>query len=537
MSHRRLSARWVEILTAAVVVAVTACSNQSANSTGVVAQGGTIVIRTISDWLTFDPAGLAGNSNRYTLMGPYATLLALDTSGKLIPYLAKSWTASPTSVTFKLRTDATCSDGTRVTPTVVMNSLQRLIKVGSLLLSQDWGPGPYSVTADEAAGTVTFTVGTPNSELVYGFVDDFPGYASAIVCPAGLANPQAMATQAFGAGPYTVEEAVHNDHVTMKLRSGFNWGPFNITAKTPGVPQTVIYKIVPNDTTAANLLLTGGLDLGAVFGPDAGRLLSDTSLAHRSVPTYAMGSYIFNQLPNHVTADIKVRQALITAIDPKAVMQAATAGGVPGQLSSSMFNPHANCYDAATARMAPTPSVANARSILESDGWSMQNGKLMKNGQVLTINFIGDMVLGAGNEYVLNQWTQMGANVLYNITDVTHWGPRLIAGDFEASMIDPGMGFDSAVGRWIARYAGPFPPTGGNWLRMNDPVFNQEVAAARATIGAASCTHWAAVQEELWKQWALLPLFSSNLEYFSKNFDMSKMVGDTFPPIDLLRLK
>jgi ABC-type transport system substrate-binding protein len=39
----------------------------------------------------------------------YDTLVALDAdTAEPIPYLAKSWAQTPTSITFTLRTDATC---------------------------------------------------------------------------------------------------------------------------------------------------------------------------------------------------------------------------------------------------------------------------------------------------------------------------------------------------------------------------------------------------------------------------------------------
>lgn len=531
--------QWPMILGATLLAVVSGCNGQQTGPQGFSGPGGTMTVAVRQDFFTFDPAGGPGGShNAYELTGPYASLLALDASGRLIPYLAKSWKVTPTSVTFTLRTDATCADGTRVTPSVVKNSLQRLIDVKSGLANDNWGPGPYSVSEDDAADTVTFSVGSPYSDLVYGFTDDYPATFSSIVCPAGLSDPTAMNTQAFGAGPYTIVEAVHNDHVTMKLRPEFKWGPFDITAQTAGVPQTVIYKVVSNDTTSANLLITGGIDVANIFGPDTARLLADNSLLHRSVPTYTMGIYVFNESAGRPTADMTIRQALSTAIDPKAQMQAATGGGVPGRLSPSIISREAKCFDPGTAQLGPTPSVSNARSLLEAAGWSMENGKLTKSGQILTINFVGDMRMGAGNEYAQSQWTSMGANVLYNITDSTTWGVRLQKGDYDVTMLDPGVtGFDPAVGKFLARYSGPFPPHGGNWFFLSDPVFNSEAKAAEATLGTESCANWAKVQEELLKQWAFVPLYASNLEYFTTKFDLSRVIGASPPPITLLRVK
>src|SRR5260370_35952471 len=160
-----------------------------------------------------------------------------------------------------------------------------------------FGPGPYSVSADSSAGTVTFTTGRPFSDLVWAFVNIYPGTHTGIICPAGLAPGADLANKWYGAGPYVLVEATHGDHVTMRLRPDFKWGPLGITGKTVGMAETVTYKVIANETTAANLVSTGGLDITQVTGPDVDRLIADKALRHDELFTFGPSLLVVNELP------------------------------------------------------------------------------------------------------------------------------------------------------------------------------------------------------------------------------------------------
>jgi peptide/nickel transport system substrate-binding protein len=177
----------------------------------------------------------------------------------LIPYLASSWTATSTKITFTLRKDASCTDGSPVTATVVEKNYERITSGGRNTVAP-FGAGPISFEADGAASTFAVTLGTPFSDAIYAFANQ------AIVCPASLPDANTLMTTGVGSGPYTIESAVHGDQVVYKRRDDWKWGPNGITTKD--LPEKIIYKIVDNDTTAANLLLTGGLDIARSSGSD-----------------------------------------------------------------------------------------------------------------------------------------------------------------------------------------------------------------------------------------------------------------------------
>ncbi len=516
---RRLGARMAG-LAAAVALLVAACGGSASTSGVKPVSGGSLSIRGTRDFDTWDPATCT--TCREYASAFYATLLALDASGKVVPYLAKSYTATATSVTFKLRTDATCSDGTPVTPSVVKNSLQRMIDIKAANNAALFGPGPYSVTEDDAGGTVSFSVGKPFSDLVYGFTQLDPGLQSAIICPAGLKDPKSLATTPQGAGPYTLVEAVHGDHITAKLRPDFAWGPMGTTAKTPGIPATVTYRLVTNQTTAANLILSGGIDAGPVTGPDVNRLLSDPSVKNQRIQLYLANPLVFNQLPNHPTADPAVREALATAIDPKAVL-AALGGPRYGINTTSFVTPAAQCFDPGTAKLMPTPDLNKARSILTSDGYTLSNGKMTKGGKPLTITYAQGHDFDPVPDYLIKRWTDLGVTVTANVTDTSTWiSSYLLPGNYDVTILQVN-GTAPLPAKLASRLSGP--PQIPNFARIVDPTLDSEYAAAEASTGAESCKHWANFQEELLKNHDYLPLVAQTSYWFSKGgVDMTQAV-------------
>ena len=119
---------------------------------------------------SFDPTTTLSLPDFLLARTSYDTLVRKDDSG-LVGGLATEWTSTPTQAVFTIRTDATCSDGTKITPTIVKNSLDYLARPENTALSkiQAFGGGNTpTITADDAAGTVTIDVPTPWTSMVDG---------------------------------------------------------------------------------------------------------------------------------------------------------------------------------------------------------------------------------------------------------------------------------------------------------------------------------------------------------------------------------
>jgi peptide/nickel transport system substrate-binding protein len=524
-------ARWARIGFALIVLVTTGCGNSGSGSPSgkTPVAGGSLTYRVAGDWKNFDVQLSTDSESQLAVNMAYSTLLYQDNQGKLQGYMAKSWKVAPNAVTFTLKQGMSCSDGTPVTPSVVKDSFQLFIERKAPYLGILYGPGPYSASADDAAGTFTFTTGGPFTELVYSFSQVFPSSLSAVICPAGVAavrkDPGALQTKLYGSGAYTLVDAAHGDHMTWKLRPEFSWGPSGTTAKTVGIPDTVTLKLITNETTAANALVTGTIDTavgqgaGAIQGLDVDRLLKDPTIIHFEQPQYATHFLVFNQTTGHPGTELAVRQALMTAIDTKAYMQGESNGHA--RLTPTIVTSDVQCFDPSVASLAPKPSVDVAKKVLTDAGWTLTNGKMTKNGQPLRVVFSTPVNYNAGPEYITQVWSQVGVDVVLQNVDFATYAQNALGGKFDASIFQTNLPAP-VMGPIATRMIGKPPPAGTNNTRIIDPVLDREVAAARAaTTTAESCDHWSIFQKQLWKNWDAEGLDAPYAENFSKNFDMT----------------
>jgi peptide/nickel transport system substrate-binding protein len=512
-------------LAALTVVTVSACASSSSDNQKALTNG-SITIRLQGDWDNFDPTSTIQIPSGFVTNLTYDRLLARDAKGNLIPYLARSWTASPTSIMFTVRTDVTCADGTKVTPTVIANSLSRMFQKYPLHIRY-FGPGPYTVTPDDSKSTVTVTLGTPFGDAISGFAN------TGILCPAGIADPTRLNTQSFGSGEYTASSAVHGQSVTLKRRPDWKWGAWGFTGTTPGIPDTINLQVVANDTTAANLFLTGGLDLGIIQGPDVTRLKNEKSIGYQAAHNLGPWELLMNEAPNHVTDDQVVRQAISMSVNQKDFMQAAYSG--LGQPGTSILLPGTPCYDPNAGKLIPTTDLAKAKQLLLANGFTAgTDGKLEKNGQHVKISLLGGVNHGNGPDYVLAQLTSLGFDVSMRKLDVPTWLIGLQKSDFDVVTVHASP---NTLATSIGTISGPSFPAGSNWASIQDPTVNAEAPQALASVGAQSCPHWVALQEAYLKGYHFVPLGAPDYYYFNKNLDFVIPGGTTTPDFTSIKRK
>jgi peptide/nickel transport system substrate-binding protein len=453
------------------------------------------------DWQTRATTGILGFA-----FPVYDRLVAFDPTGtKIVPYIATKWkllpSARPKTAIFTLRRDAKCSDGTPLTPLVVLNSFKRFIQVPKISnqLPNLFGAGPYHLHADMKKWTFTFKSETPFANLIDGFA------LSGIVCPAGLdalkTDPNALQKGMYGSGPYTFVSAVAGDQVVYKKNPAWHWGPPGSDPK--GLPDNLVYKIVTDDTTAANLLLTGGIDIAPVSGPDVDRLTATSSLVAKKLQNYHPFPLVFNNNPGHLTTDPAVRQALMTAVNPQDFAQAAWRGRAT--VTPSILNPSEPCYDKSIAKYAPTGGVAKARQILQAAGYAPNGSGIMaKDGKPLRLSLVTNPSLnGAGGEYLANQFKAAGVDV--DLQDNTATYSALVVGqnfDVEVSasfLYAPIQAFN------FANYSGPPPPKGTNfgYNGAGDSDYNRTALIALQRTG---CTWLVKLQRAILQKHVMLPL-------------------------------
>jgi peptide/nickel transport system substrate-binding protein len=103
----------------------TSGSTQPAPSTRAGAPGRGITIAATEDPGSMDPDAGSGNGE-FVHQLIYDPLVNLDVDGKVVSGLARSWRGDARSMTFTLRDDATCADGSPVTPSLVARNFKRM---------------------------------------------------------------------------------------------------------------------------------------------------------------------------------------------------------------------------------------------------------------------------------------------------------------------------------------------------------------------------------------------------------------------------
>ncbi|WP_219418387.1 ABC transporter substrate-binding protein [Pseudonocardia nigra] len=214
------SIRSTAVLAASLTAALLAgCATTGSGGGPGAATADTLTMALTSDPNTFDPAKGSAASD-YQVAGLLYETLVRREGDEVLPGLAESWEVSPDGAVFTLRDDVTCSDGTPLTPSIAAASLQRFAgPAAAPSAPQVFGPGGATITADDAAGTMTVQLGAPWSDLLYGLVIPQAG----IACSTDEAALQAG--QAPGTGPYTLGAAQRGASYMFTARSDYTVEP------------------------------------------------------------------------------------------------------------------------------------------------------------------------------------------------------------------------------------------------------------------------------------------------------------------------
>jgi peptide/nickel transport system substrate-binding protein len=388
-----------------------------------------------------------------------------------------------------------------------------------------FGIGDFTATANDKASTFTFSSTKPYRN----FLSQFAGFP--IICPAGIAalksDVNALNEKAYGSGPYTLVSAAHNDKVVWKLRPDWNWGPKGTSVKT--MPDTLIYQFVADETTAANLMLTGALNIAAITGPDVQRLIADKTIHHQVSPNYLTWPLVFMMKPGGAfDGKEPLRQAIMTAVSRQNFLQAALAGR--GVATPSVFRPGSECYDPATAKLIPKTDLAAAKQLLGKSGYSYSGDKLMENGKQVHLKFVASQLMNEGPAYILSVLTNLGIDVDFQNLPGASYGTAITTGQFDVGILR-GTLVSGDAGLNLFPFSGLPQPEGKNaaWTGYGDNTLTYYVNTGMSNPGKAGCKVFKLYQERLLQKHYLLPLVAANVDLFTKGVTSSAIAPDYGP--------
>jgi peptide/nickel transport system substrate-binding protein len=458
--------RWIAGL-GVLTVALAACSGGgSVNVGGTSSAGGTsstgsgagstlsVAISGEPDQL--DPQKTSDYNSFEVLENVFDTLVEPNASLQMEPALATSWTTSPNQLTwtFTLR-NTTWQDGTPFTSADVVYSYDRIIDQKL--------PNSYrfaevkSVTAD-GAHKVVINLKQPTPDLLNA-IGGFMGVA--IVEKKNVESGQ-IGQHPVGTGPYQVVSWDHGLSITLAANPHY-WG---------GAPKikTIKYTFVSNPTVALQDLEGGEVQWTDNLPPQQVQSLqkSASGFTVKSVPSTDYWYLTLNEARKPYN-DVRVRQAIAYAINPGAIVQAATFGNAVAN-ETAIPKTSQWYYDYSPY----TPDLSKAKSLLAQAG--------VKN---LTMNMM------VTNEYpqtvtaaqvIASELQPLGITVKIQTLDFATWLSQEENGDF-----------DSFILGWLGNldpsdYYYAQQVTGGsfNFQKFSNPTVDQLLNQAQTTTAFAA---------------------------------------------------
>ncbi|MFI6980956.1 ABC transporter substrate-binding protein [Embleya sp. NPDC050154] len=505
---------------AAVALGLLAAGCGGTDSGGTSTGGNTITIGVPGDPGGMNPLTTLASSAVMMNRFAYDSLVNIRPDGRIASGIAETWTADTTTANFTLRRGVMCDDGTSLTPSAIAAQYNYIgdpankSPMAGLLV-----PVGATATADDAAGTLTLKA--PESAP---FLLRSAGTVQ-LVCPSGMRSQEKLDQASDGTGPYRLTEVVAGDHFTFTKRPGYTWGPDG--ADNAATPDRVVFKFVGNESTRTNLLLGGQLDVARVIGADRARLAA-AGLGFE-IQRDPFGMLLFNEAPNRVTADARVRWAMIAALDLKQIGAVATGGkGAPAtRLGTTMAPPCPT--DSVTANLPPH-DVARAAEALRAAGWKKSGGRWSKDGRQLSLSmpypgYQGTQVIAAV-ELAVRQWKAFGVKVDTSQTSQSTNVSTLMAGQWDIAWAPISV---PTPDQNLVFFSGPKPAEGLNLGATDNPEYQRLTAEAMTKPDTAGCPEWTAAEAELIKRVDVVTFMDSNSPWFTRRYAFEVDGGGILP--------
>ena len=490
---------------------------------GEVTSGGTFSMAMSADPGNLDPQASAASGLFQLSHFAYDSLLFTDADGKVVSGMAEDWAVDGTTVTLTLKDGITCADGSPFTAGDAADNLDYIADpanqspfLGVFL------PAGVQATGDDTARTVTLALAGPAPFVLEGLA------GVPIVCAAGLADRSTLTAGTDGTGPYQLTEAVPSDHYTYTKRDGYTWGPDGASTDEEGLPDQIVARVISNETTAANLLLSGDLNQATIIGPDAERL--DQQGLFSAKVTAVLGEMFYNHAAGRPGADPAVRQALTQALDLAQLAKVVSSNrGGPGTTFAA--SGASACPGDSISDVLPEHDLDAAKALLDDAGWKAGSGGVRsKDGTPLAVTFTYDTELGtpgsAAAELVNAAWEELGVDVTTNPQDETALVETIFSagGDWDVAWVPINV---SSPDQLVPFLSGPAVPDGNNFASIDNPDYTSGVAEAMTMTGTEGCDTWLAAESALVRDADVIPFANQNASFYGS--------GAEFEVVDVLQ--
>jgi peptide/nickel transport system substrate-binding protein len=410
-----------------------------------------------------------------------------DASGKNVfhPGVAKSYQVSKDAktYTFKLRDDVDFHDGTHFDANAVKATFDHIVDPATKSRSAKGALGPYkeTVVVDQYTAQVVFS--EPNA----AFEHEMTGIIFGMQSPAALKKyGTALGSHPVGTGPFKFVDYVTQDHVGLEKNPNYKWGPAAFGPAGPAKLEKLSFKILLDTNARYNALRGGQVQMAMNLDPDTIATVKKTAqFKHYDMPSTGQPYGYPINVEKGPTNDLKVRQAILYAVDQKKLNESVLRGAFTP--AYNVLTPTTPGYVKANDTMyAYNP--AKAKSLLDEAGWvAGPDGTRSKGGQKLSLDILIQSANGFDlpTQYVVNALKEVG------FTSTTKSQPFTTA----AASYNQGVQNLSAIFYYDVD---PFLlnnlvttgqiKSGFNWAHYSNPAIDAAIPQANTVVDAAART-------------------------------------------------
>lgn len=440
---RRFIAAWV-VLCLFLIGAVLYQTSLLAKyyKTDVPVAGGTFTEGILGSFTNANPIYATGPVDGAVSRLLFAGLLKYDSNNKLVGDLAESWNIDTTETvyTVTLRQDLKWQDGEPLTANDVVFTYKTIQTPDARSpLFNSWQGIMIEAKDDQ---TVVFTLPGVLSSFQYGLTTGIvPQHVLKDIPAAQLRATQFNTSAPVGAGPFAWDAIeVATEGKAQQGRIGLKANEFYHSGK-PSLQRFVVryftdQKQLMDSFQKNELTALSGLD---TF-PDS--FARDDDIEQYSIPVTAQ-VMVFFKTSQEILADVKVRQALVQAVDKN---QIVTGIGYSVIGSSQPFLPGHPGYDKSITQLLYDKTAAE--TLLDQAGWVKgADGIRQKNGKPLTFSLYSQST----SEYAYvtqklqTDWSKIGVKVDVLLQPDSDLQTTVTGHNYDALLYGISLGIDPDV--------------------------------------------------------------------------------------------
>lgn len=377
-AKKLLSVALAAVLSASLLVG---CGNKGGGSSSGEAKDTIVYSMNTAPEGIFNPLISNVNIDKYVTSVVYASLMTVNDKGEQEPYLATESKVSDDmkKITYTLSDKAVWHDGEKVTANDVAYTFKAMADPNYTggyygdVQAVKGAEAYHNGEAEDIEGIKVIDDKTIEIEFekVYapgvtnlGNVEIIPEHIWSKVDPGEWTKQTELLNNPVGCGPYKLTEYKTGSHVKFEAATDF----FGGEVKTPNL----VFKAINADTTQAEFK-GGNIDIANV---EPLRQADIDALTSEGLKTVSYDNYMFTymgfNLRKESLKDVKVRQAIMYAIDRQSILDNIVEGR--GSVVNAPLLPSSWAYPEESELEQYKYDVEKAKSLLKEAGWEDKDG-------------------------------------------------------------------------------------------------------------------------------------------------------------------